>query len=226
MADLQELSDALCSGYVDRVKHITKELLENGTPSGTILKEGFIAGMDIVGARMSKHEMYLPDVLQSARAMKGAMEILQPYLKESGVKATGTVVLGTVKGDMHDIGKTIVGIMLQGAGMEVIDLGVNVPPEAFIEAIRKHSPQLVGFSALLTTTMLWMKKTIDAITTAELRDKVKIMIGGAPTSQRFADEIGADGYAHDAGGAVITARELIAGLKGTEVSSHIPKVAK
>lgn len=214
MANIQQLSDALCSGYVDRVKQLTIELLQMGTPSENIMKDGLVAGMDIVGVRMSRHEIYLPDVLQSARAMRGAMEILHPHLKASGVKMTGKVVLGTVKGDMHDIGKSIVGIMLQGAGMEIIDLGVNVPPEAFIDAIRSHSPQLVGFSALLTTTMLWMKKTVDAIRAAELRERVKIMIGGAPTSQQFADEIGADGYAHDAGGAVIIARDLIARMKG------------
>jgi 5-methyltetrahydrofolate--homocysteine methyltransferase len=153
--------------------------------------------------------MYLPEVLQSAAAMHAAMALLKPHLQKADVSARGRIVIGTVRGDMHDIGKNLVGIMLQGAGLEVVDLGVNVPPDKFVEAIRNHRPQLVGMSALLTTTMLGMRTTLEAIARAGLRSDVKVIIGGAPVSQRFAEEIGADSYARDAVTAVDRVRDLL-----------------
>ncbi len=210
MTELQQLSEMLLKGDVAAASALTERLLQNNVGPQTILNDGLIAGMEVVGQQMRDCEIYLPEVMQSARAMRGAMDILKPHLMKAGVKPIGRIVLGTVKGDMHDIGKNIVGIMLQGAGIEVIDLGVNIPPEKFVEAIQEHHPALVGMSALLTTTMAWMKKTTEAITAAGVRSQVKVMIGGAPTTQRFADEIGADGFSRDAAGAVIIAKELLA----------------
>jgi 5-methyltetrahydrofolate--homocysteine methyltransferase len=210
MTELQELSNLLRDGNVSAVSSLTERLLQNGIPALTILNDGLIVGMDVVGQQMRDCQIYLPEVLQSARAMRAAMDILKPLLLQEGVKPVGRIVLGTVKGDLHDIGKNIVGIMLQGAGIEVIDLGVNITPESFVEAIQEHDPTLVGMSALLTTTMSWMKKTIEAITAAGQRSRVKIMVGGAPITQRFVDEIGADGFSRDAAGAVSVAKELLA----------------
>lgn len=201
----------LREGNVSRVSQITTQLLDKGVSPQTILNDGLIAGMDVVGQLMRDCEMYLPEVLQSARAMRGAMEILKPHLMRDGVKPLGKIILGTVKGDLHDIGKNIVGIMMQGAGIEVIDLGVGITPEQFVASINQHKPDLVGMSALLTTTMMWMKNSIDAINAAGIRGQVKIIVGGAPITKRFADEIGADGYARDAAVAAILAKELLAG---------------
>ncbi len=209
-SDLKRIAALLQEGSITQVKQLTQELLDRGASPQTILNEGLIAGMAVVGEKMRSGEMYLPEVLQSASVMKAAMEILQPHLLRSGVEPIGRVVLGTVKGDMHDIGKNLVGIMLRGAGFEVIDLGLNTPAEKFVEAIQTHSPAVVGMSAMLTTTMLQMKKTIEAITAAQLREKVKIMVGGASVSQRFADEIGADAYARDAVTAVERAQAMLA----------------
>lgn len=210
MIELQQLSEMLLKGDVAAVRGLTERLLQNNVAPQTILNDGLIAGMDVVGQQMRDCEIYLPDVLQSARAMRAAMDILKPYLMKEGVKPIGRIVLGTVKGDLHDIGKNIVGIMLQGAGIEVIDLGVNIPPEKFVEAIKEHNPALVGMSALLTTTMSWMKKTMEGIAEAGVRSQVKVMVGGAPITQRFADEIGADGFSRDAAGAAVIAKELLA----------------
>ncbi len=209
-SDLKRIAELLQEGSVTPVKQLTRELLDRRTSPQTILNEGLIAGMTMVGEKMRSGEMYLPEVLQAASVMKAAMEILQPHLLSSGVEPIGRIVLGTVKGDMHDIGKNLVGIMLRGAGFEVIDLGLNTPAEKFVEAIQTHSPAVVGMSAMLTTTMLQMKKTIEAIRAAQLRDKVKIVVGGASVSQRFADEIGADGYARDAVTAVDRVKALLA----------------
>lgn len=210
MTEVQQLSELLRSGDASAISILTERLLHAGVSSQKILDEGLIAGMDIVGQQMSACEIYLPEVLQAARAMRASMSILKPHLLREGVKPIGRMVLGTVKGDLHDIGKNIVGIMMQGAGIEVIDIGVNREPEKYVEAIKVHRPELVGMSALLTTTMVWMKRTIDVIAEAGLRSEVKIMIGGAPTTQRFADEIGADGFARDAVKAVAKAKELLA----------------
>jgi 5-methyltetrahydrofolate--homocysteine methyltransferase len=210
MIELQELSGKLCEGNVSGVSALTERLLQNGIPPQTILNDGLIAGMEVVGKLMNNCQIYLPEVLQSARAMRAAMDLLKPHLLREGMQPLGRMVLGTVKGDLHDIGKNLVGIMLQGAGIEVIDLGVNNPPEKFVEAIKQHHPSLVGMSALLTTTMVGMKKTIEAITEAGMQSQVKVMIGGAPITQRFADEIGADGFARDAAGAAVLAKALLA----------------
>lgn len=209
MKELEDLGEFLQNGYASRVAELTHRMLEQGISPQTILNEGLISGMTVVGEKMRCGEMYLPEVLQSASAMHAAMNILRPHLIRDGVKPMGTIVIGTVKGDMHDIGKNLVGIMLQGAGIEVVDLGVNAPPQKFVEAIKTHNPALIGISAMLTTTMLTMKTTIEAINAAGLRSKVKIIIGGAPVTQKFADEVGADGYARDAVKAVDKAKELL-----------------
>src|SRR5574342_629778 len=180
MTELQQLSATLLKGDVAAASTLTERLLQNNVTPQTILNDGLIAGMEVVGQQMRDCEIYLPEVMQSARAMRGAMDILKPHLMKAGVKPMGRIVLGTVKGDMHDIGKNIVGIMLQGAGIEVIDLGVNIPPDQFVAAIKEHKPALGGMSALLTTTMAWMKKTTEALTAAGVRSQVKVMIGGAP----------------------------------------------
>ncbi|MBI3110672.1 MAG: corrinoid protein [Ignavibacteriales bacterium] len=210
MKELQELADHLINGYADRVAAVTQDLLNKGATPQTILNDGLIAGMTVVGERMRTGEMYLPEVLQSASAMHVSLKILKPHLAKDGVESRGKIMMGTVKGDMHDIGKNLVGIMLEGAGFEVIDLGLNVQPQKFVEAIQTHQPAIIGLSAMLTTTMLNMKTAIEAIAHAGLRSKVKILIGGAPVSQKFADDIGADAYARDAVKAVDKVKELIA----------------
>jgi 5-methyltetrahydrofolate--homocysteine methyltransferase len=210
MTEFQEMATLLQQGNVNAVKTLTQRLLDNNVSARTILNDGLIAGMTVVGEQMRCGEMYLPEVLQSASVMHAAMDILKPHLLSGGVQPIGRVVLGTVKGDMHDIGKNLVGIMLQGAGFEIVDLGINTPPEKFVEAIRQHQPTLLGLSAMLTTTMLVMKKTIEVINASEVRSRVKIIIGGAPITQRFADEIGADGFAKDAVSAVDKVKELLA----------------
>jgi 5-methyltetrahydrofolate--homocysteine methyltransferase len=165
--------------------------------------------MNEVGRRFKNNEFYVPEVLIAARAMHAAMDVLKPLLAASDVQPVGTVVIGTVKGDLHDIGKNLVAMMLEGGGFNVIDLGVDVSPEKFLQAVREHKPNIVGLSALLTTTMPAMKTTIEALKEAGVRDQVKVIIGGAPVTQRFADEIGADGYAPDAASAVDVARQLL-----------------
>jgi len=207
--EFREVKELLRLGDNQKLAHLTKQLLDSRVPAQRILSEGLIPGMGIIGELMKNGEMYLPDVLQSAGAMKSALAILNPLLQQQGIESSGKIVLGTVKGDMHDIGKNLVGIMLQGAGMEVIDLGVNVPPEKYLEAIQTHKPHVVGLSALLTTTMMTMKKTIEVISNAGARDQVKIIVGGAPVNDRFAAEIGADAYARDAASAVGKVKELI-----------------
>lgn len=210
MKELQELADHLINGYADRVATVTQDLLNKGATPQTILNDGLIAGMTVVGERMRTGEMYLPEVLQSASAMHVSLKILKPHLAKDGVESRGKILMGTVKGDMHDIGKNLVGIMLEGAGFEIIDLGLNVQPQKFVEAIQTHQPAIIGLSAMLTTTMLNMKTAIEAIAHAGLRPRVKILIGGAPVSQKFADDIGADAYARDAVKAVDKVKELIA----------------
>ncbi len=210
MKELQELADHLINGYADRVAAVTQDLLNKGATPQTILNDGLIAGMTVVGERMRTGEMYLPEVLQSASAMHVSLKILKPHLAKDGVESRGKILMGTVKGDMHDIGKNLVGIMLEGAGFEIIDLGLNVQPQKFVEAIQTHQPAIIGLSAMLTTTMLNMKTAIEAIAHAGLRSKVKILIGGAPVSQKFADDIGADAYARDAVKAVDKVKELMA----------------
>ncbi len=209
MKELKDLALLLEQGQTQKVSELTQQLLDAGIPPQTILNEGLIAGMAVVGEKMRIGEMYLPEVLQSAGAMHGSLKILKPHLLREGAQSRGKILMGTVKGDMHDIGKNLVGIMLQGAGFDIVDLGLNVPPQKFIDALQEHQPAILGLSAMLTTTMLNMKTTLDAIAAAGLRPKVKVIVGGAPVSQKFADEIGADGYARDAVLAVDKVKELL-----------------
>jgi len=208
MADLKTLADAIIKGDQNAAVEITRTTLKEGTAAKTVLEEGLIAGMDVVGGRFKKNEIYIPEVLIAARAMKMAMEILEPELAKAGVKPVGKFLIGTVQGDLHDIGKNLVAMMLKGAGFEVIDLGVDVGPEKFVEQAGSTGIQLIGMSALLTTTMPGMEKTVKALKDAGV--SVKVMIGGAPVTQGYADRIGADGYAPDAASAVDTAKTLIA----------------
>ena len=208
MADLKALADAVINGDQNTAVEITKAALEAGTAPKDVLDEGLIAGMDVVGARFKKSEIYIPEVLIAARAMKMAMEILEPELVKAGVEPVGKFIVGTVQGDLHDIGKNLVAMMLKGAGFEVIDLGVDVTPEKFVEQAKTAGVQLVGMSALLTTTMPGMEKTVKALKDAGV--SAKVVIGGAPVTQGYADKIGADGYAADAASAVDMAKSLVA----------------
>ena len=207
MADLQELANYVISGKAQEAKDAVAKALEEGVPVGDILNKGLIAGMNVVGMKFKNNEFYVPEVLIAARAMKWGMEILEPKLKEAGVQPVGSIAIGTVKGDLHDIGKNLVGMMLQGAGFNVVDLGIDCAPEKFIAAVQEQGCKLVGLSALLTTTMPQMKNVIDALKEAGI--EAKVIIGGAPVTQNYADEIGADGYAPDAASAVDVAKELI-----------------
>lgn len=200
MTDLNALKEVLLAGDDGKLTELVQAALDEGAAAADILNGGLIAGMDIVGEKMKTGEMFIPEVLMSARAMGMAVDILKPLLGEEGT-AAGKVIIGTVKGDLHDIGKNLVAMMLESAGLEVVDLGVDVPPEVFVENIATIKPDVVAMSALLTTTMPMMKQTIDAINESGNREQLKIIIGGAPVNQSFADEIGADGYSSDAGSA-------------------------
>jgi 5-methyltetrahydrofolate--homocysteine methyltransferase len=206
---LIEIGTRLYAGDDEAVAQLTQNALDDGLPPKAVLQDGLIKGMERVGIDFRDGVLFMPEVLLCARAMHAGMDILKPFLSEANIPSAGKVVLGTVAGDLHDIGKNLVGMMLEGGGFEIVDLGIDVPPERFIEAIREQEPDVVGLSALLTTTMDSMQSTIAAITEAGLRDKVKIIIGGAPVTQAFADEIGADGYAPDAGMAVDLMRSLM-----------------
>ena len=208
MADLEGLAQAIINGKAPDAKKLTEDALAEGVPPGDVLNNGLVAGMNVVGARFKNNEFYVPEVLIAARAMKGAMELLAPKLAESGVESRGKIGIGTVRGDLHDIGKNLVSMMLEGAGFEIVDLGVDVKPEGFVQAA-KDGAGVIALSALLTTTMPAMKDTIEALKAENVRDKVKVMIGGAPVTQNYADEIGADGYSPDAASAVDTAKELL-----------------
>ncbi|HAL57601.1 MAG TPA: cobalamin-binding protein [Bacteroidetes bacterium] len=209
MEILNELSANLQEGYADKTKKLTEEALAQGIPATEILEKGLIAGMNIVGGKFKKNEMYLPEVLVVARAMKFSMDVLKPHLAAARVKSRGKILLGTVKGDMHDIGKNLVGIMLQGAGFDVVDVGTDISMEKFVETVEREQPDVLGLSALLTTTMVYMKRVIEALEQRQLRGKVKVIVGGAPITQRYADEIKADGYARDASSAVDLVRSLL-----------------
>jgi 5-methyltetrahydrofolate--homocysteine methyltransferase len=206
---LGKMAESLIAGKVDEVTDLTKQALDANVSSKDILEKGLLAGMEVVGKRFKANEMFIPEVLRCAKCMHGAMEILRPLLAETGVETAGTFVIGTVKGDLHDIGKNLVGMMFEGAGFKVIDLGIDLDPAAFVEAIKEHNANLFGMSALLTTTMPKMGETINAIKEAGLRDQVKIMIGGAPVTGEFAKEIGADAYASNAASAVDKGKELL-----------------
>ena len=206
---LQEISTAVIEGDLGEIADLTEDALDDGLAAEQILNEGLMPGMDYVGVEFKAGNMFVPEVLRSAKTMQTSMDILKPLLAESGVKMVGKVLLGTVKGDLHDIGKNLVGMMCEGAGFEVKDLGKDVAPEDFVAAVKDFEPDVVGMSALLTTTMRAMESTIKVLEEAGLRDKVKIMIGGAPVTQAFADQIGADGYASNAASASELAKKFV-----------------
>ena len=206
---LGKMAESLIAGKVDEVVNFTKEAVDAGTVPQDILEQGLLAGMDVVGKRFKANEMFIPEVLRCAKCMHGAMEILRPLLSETGAKMAGTLVIGTVKGDLHDIGKNLVGMMFEGAGFQVVDIGIDKSPQEFVDALKEHNASLFGMSALLTTTMPMMEETVNAIKEAGLRDQVKIMVGGAPVTSEFAKEIGADAYASNAASAVDKGKELI-----------------
>ena len=209
MADLfQTIASNLYDGDDEAVAELVRKALDQGVQPGEILQQGLIAGMDEVGRDFKAGDLFVPEVLIAARAMHAGMSILRPLLAESGVPTAGRFVIGTVKGDLHGIGKNLVKMMLDGADFETIDLGTDVEPQRFVEAVREHRPKLIGMSALLTTTMVQMKATIEALEEAGLRSTVKILIGGAPVTTAYAQEVGADAYAPDAATAVDKAREV------------------
>ncbi len=210
MTDLQLITNTLITGDGNALQELVEKALDTGIPAGEILQEGLIAGMDIVGEKMESGDMFIPEVLMAAKAMGISVEILKPLLAEGEASSAGKVLIGTVKGDLHDIGKNLVTMMMESAGFEVIDLGIDVEPEKFVEAIKEHQPTIVGLSALLTTTMPMMKQTVDGIKESGMRDTLKIIVGGAPVNQAFADEIGVDGYAPDAGSACKMAKAMFA----------------
>jgi 5-methyltetrahydrofolate--homocysteine methyltransferase len=206
---LEKIASNLYEGEDEEVAELVQKALDQGMGPGEILSDGLIAGMDEVGRDFKAGDLFVPEVLIAARAMHAGMNILRPLLAESDVPSAGKYLIGTVAGDLHDIGKNLVKMMLEGAGFETIDLGTDAKPETFVAAAREHHPTVIGMSALLTTTMTSMKTTIEALTEAGLRDSVKIMVGGAPVTAAFAEEIGADAYAPDAASAVDVARGLV-----------------
>ena len=206
MASLNAISEALQKGKADEVKNLVSQALEEKMDAKKVLEEGLIAGMDIIGGRFKRNEIYIPEVLIAARAMHAGMSVLEPILVESGIKMIGKIAIGTVKGDLHDIGKNLVAMMYKGAGFDVMDLGVDVGPEKFVQA-SDEGANIVGLSALLTTTMVQMKNVLESL--KEKGSKAKAIIGGAPVTQNYCDEIGADGYAADAATAVEIGKALI-----------------
>lgn len=210
MSTLAEISEALQKGSAKRVKTLVPLALEEGIPAQQILEEGLLAGMGIVGERFKNNEVFVPEVLVSARAMNVGAELLKPYLTEAGLEAKGKVCLGTVKGDLHDIGKNLVRMMMEGKGLEVIDLGVDVDAETFVQAAIENECQIIACSALLTTTMGAMANVVEKAQEAGIRDQVKIMVGGAPITDAFCQMIGADAYTPDAASAAEKAVELLA----------------
>ena len=203
------MSEILIAGNVEEIKKVTQETLDRGIQAHEILEKGLLPGMDIVGQRFKANEMFIPEVIRSANTMRAAMDIMRPLLSESDAAGTGTVVIGTVEGDLHEIGKNLVAMMLEGAGFKVVNLGTDVKPQAFVEAAKEHKPNILGMSALLTTTMPRMRETINALQEAGVRDQVKVMVGGAPVTQDFVDEIGADAYGSNAAAAVEKAKASV-----------------
>jgi len=207
---LEQIAENLMKGKANEVKTLVQQALDEKTDPAKLLNNGLLAGMSVIGERFKKNEVYVPEVLIAARAMKAGMAVLQPVLSSAGVEPVGTAVLGTVKGDLHDIGKNLVCMMLEGAGFKVVDIGIDVEPEKFVAAAVESGAKIVGVSALLTTTMTNMKAVVDAMKASAVADKAKVMIGGAPVTQAFCDEIGADGYAPDAASAADLAKQLLA----------------
>ena len=210
MSVLEQIAENLMKGKANEVKTLVQQALDEKTDPAKLLNNGLLAGMSVIGERFKKNEVYVPEVLIAARAMKAGMAVLQPVLSSAGVEPVGTAVLGTVKGDLHDIGKNLVCMMLEGAGFKVVDIGIDVEPEKFVAAAVESGAKIVGVSALLTTTMTNMKAVVDAMKASAVADKAKVMIGGAPVTQAFCDEIGADGYAPDAASAADLAKQLLA----------------
>ncbi len=206
---LEQISTAVIEGEVEEMVDLTEDALGDDISAEDILNKGLMAGMDYVGVEFKAGNVFVPEVLRSARAMQESMSVLKPLLEESGVQMLGKVLLGTVKGDLHDIGKNLVGMMCEGAGFEVKDLGKDIAPEAFADAVKEFEPDVLGMSALLTTTMRVMETTINVLEEAGVRDKVKVMIGGAPVTQAFSDQIGADGYASNAASAAELAKQMV-----------------
>ena len=209
MSDPAELYEAILTGNAKKAAEVTTAALEAGVDPSLLLSKYMIPAMDDVGQRFECNEYFVPELLIAARAMKSSLELLTPRLAAAGAKSAGRVVIGTVQGDLHDIGKNLVASMLEGGGFEVVDLGVDVPPEQFVEAAQENEGAIVALSALLTTTMTMMKKVIEALEAAGLRANHRVIIGGAPITQQFADQIGADGYSDNASGAVALARKLV-----------------
>jgi len=209
MSILESIASHLERGEHEEVRALTESALAESLDAATILDEGLIAGMQVVGEQFRKHEIFLPDVLMAAKAMNAGLEILEPHLSAADITSQGKVVIGTVKGDLHDIGKNLVGIMLAGAGFEVIDLGKDVPPERFVDAAAESGANVIGMSALLTTTMPGMRAVVDLVKSRGLDGSVRTVIGGAPVTEEYANEIGADGYSFDAANAVECVKRLV-----------------
>ncbi len=207
MIDQEKFYNALSEGSMDKVKELTQKALDGGEAPEMVLKGGLIPAMDRIGVKFRNNEIFIPEVLIAARAMHAGLGVLKPILAKSPTSTTTKVVIGTVKGDLHDIGKNLVGMMLEGAGFEVVDLGIDVPPEKFIQGAKENGAQIIGMSALLTTTMMQMQTTVQKVKAEGL--KIKTVIGGAPVTAEFAKQIGADGYAPDAASAVSTIKEVL-----------------
>jgi len=208
MEILQQIGESLQQGEHEQVAELTRQAIDAGLPATQILNDGLMAGMDVVGQRFGAHEIFLPELLLAARAMNAGIDLLKPLFLGGEMPTQGKVVIGTVKGDLHDIGKNLVGIMLKGAGYEVIDVGSDVAAGVFVDAAEAEGASVVGLSALLTTTMTGMKEVVELVKARGLQDKIKVIVGGAPLSKAFADEIGADAYGYDAGNAVELVKEL------------------
>jgi len=209
VADYEALAGAIIECNAAKAAELTQKHVDDGVKPSEIINKGLISGMNVVGDRFKKGDMYVPEVMMAAKAMHAGMNIVKPLLVEGESSSTGKVLIGTVAGDLHDIGKNLVGMMMESGGMEVVDLGVDAPPDKIAAAVREHKPQVLGLSALLTTTMLAMKDTIEVLKEEGLRDSVKVIVGGAPVTQDFADEIGADGWAPDAASAKDLALKLV-----------------
>jgi len=206
---LGKIAEDLIAGKVDEVIRLTRECIDDGVNPDEVLNKGLLAGMEVVGQKFKVGDMFIPEVLRSAKAMRGAMDILRPLLSEAESKGTGVFVIGTVEGDLHDIGKNLVGMMYEGAGFKVVNLGVDLPAQTFVDAVKEHKPDILGISALLTTTMPKMGEVIDALKEAGIRDRVKIIVGGAPVNREYAEKIGADAYGPNAGSAVDIGKSLL-----------------
>jgi len=206
---LGKIAELLIAGNIDETVKLTKEALDAKVPPADVLSKGLLAGMDVVGQKFKRGKMFIPEVLRSAKAMSGSMEHLRPLLADADVKSAGTMVIGTVKGDLHDIGKNLVGMMFEGAGFKVINLGIDLSPEVFVNAVKEHNADILGMSALLTTTMPRMAEVIDSLKEAGIRDKVKVIVGGAPVTAEYAEKIGADMYGPNAASAVDRAKAAV-----------------